>query len=109
MSDDEADGALEMGQHGSLLGKDGSAYDFLRARFDALTAEESRLLRDTIKLGTSKSDAARRRAIMARIEDIQVECRLLKDYFSRASWRQQQQWQQRPHSSLNISGSPCHA
>jgi hypothetical protein len=58
--------------HGSLLGKDGSAYNFFRARFDALTAEESRLLRDTIKLGTSKSDAARRRAIMARIEDIQV-------------------------------------
>ncbi len=44
-SDEKADGALDVGQQESML-KDGSDYDFFRARFDALTAEKSRLLKD---------------------------------------------------------------
>ncbi len=76
MSDEEADGALGVGQQESML-KDGSDYEFFRAKFDALTAEESRLLKDTFKLGTSKTDAARRKVITATLEDIQTECRLL--------------------------------
>jgi hypothetical protein len=57
-----------------LLGKDGSAHDFFRAKFDELKADEDRLLRENISLGQTKSDAARRKALMAKIEEIQVKC-----------------------------------
>jgi hypothetical protein len=85
MSDKEADGALDVGQQESMLGKDGSDHDFFRARFDALTAEESRLLRKNIELGTTKSDAPRRKVIMATLEEIQAECCLLQNYLQRGA------------------------
>ena len=43
-----------MGQHGSLLGKDGSAHDFFRARLDALEEEEDHLLTESISLGNTR-------------------------------------------------------
>jgi hypothetical protein len=57
-----ADGGLDMGHEESMLGKNGSDHDFFQARFDALTAEERRLLRENIKLGNTKSDAARKKS-----------------------------------------------
>jgi hypothetical protein len=61
-----------MGQHGSLLGKDGSAHDFFRARLDALVEEEDRLLTETISLGNTKSDVARKKVLQTKIDEIQA-------------------------------------
>ena len=85
MSDEKADGPQEDGQHGSLRGKDGSAHDFFRAKFDELKADEDRLLRENISLGQTKSDAARRKVIMATLEEIQAECCLLQNYLQRGA------------------------
>ena len=61
MSDEKADGPQEDGQHGALRGKDGSAHDFFWARLDALVKEEDRLLTESISLGNTKSDVARKK------------------------------------------------
>ncbi len=87
-------------------------HDLFRARFDAISAESSDLLIEHMELGTTKSDAARRKVIIATLEDMQAECRVLQNYLQRhaaasaaagATTASHQQWQQRPHSSLNIS------
>ena len=84
-SDDEADRALTLGQEESMLGKNGSDHDFFQGRFDALTANERSLLRENIKLGNTKSDAARKKVIVAKLEEIQVDCRLLQNYLQRGA------------------------
>jgi hypothetical protein len=78
MSDDEADGALESGQEESMLGKNGSEHNILKARFDTITAEEGRLLKENIGLGNAKGNAARRKFIIARLEEINVEAAFCK-------------------------------
>ena len=43
-----------------------------RARLDALVEEEDRLLTETISLGNTKSDVARKKVLQTKIDEIQA-------------------------------------
>jgi hypothetical protein len=65
-----------------------SKYDRIKARFEAITAESSDLLIENMELGQGKGDAARRKAIMLRIDEINTEAnasRAIQIYLSRAA------------------------
>ncbi len=53
--------------------KNGRKHDRLKARFDTLTEEHSDLLIENMELGHEKGAAARRKAIMLRIDEINAE------------------------------------